>query len=124
MISFGTFDKTKNRNSLIQIHCRKSSLSTGMKDLTKLIWANSYLIGCDTAGIENQEELKMSTVQYVCYMAPKGEKPGQTIFTGGQPCGICPKHCSSMYSGLCKTNLYRKRYFIDHNKNHYYLDFF
>ncbi|XP_005072344.1 cysteine-rich secretory protein 1 isoform X2 [Mesocricetus auratus] len=64
---------------------------------TQMIWATSYLIGCDVAWCRRQ---KAATFLYVCHYCHEGNNP-YTLnlpYKEGFPCGDCPNHCED---GLC-----------------------
>ncbi|XP_057607398.1 cysteine-rich secretory protein 1 [Chionomys nivalis] len=64
---------------------------------TQMVWASSYLIGCDVASCRRQ---KAPIYLYVCHYCHEGNNPDllNMPYKEGSPCGDCPNHCED---GLC-----------------------
>ncbi|XP_008823442.1 cysteine-rich secretory protein 1 isoform X1 [Nannospalax galili] len=75
---------------------------------TQLVWAPSYLIGCDVASCRRDKAAKYL---YVCHYCHEGNDPDteNVPYQKGPPCGDCPRNCED---GLC-TNpcLYYDEYY-------------
>ncbi|KAM7318699.1 hypothetical protein ACRRTK_021811 [Alexandromys fortis] len=75
---------------------------------TQMVWASSYLIGCDVASCRRQ---KTPIYLYVCHYCHEGNNPDllNMPYKEGSPCGDCPNHCED---GLCTNPC---RYYDEYN---------
>ncbi|XP_021511096.1 cysteine-rich secretory protein 1 [Meriones unguiculatus] len=64
---------------------------------TQMVWASSYLIGCEVASCRRQNA---ATYLYVCHYCHEGNYPDMLNkpYKEGSPCEDCPDHCED---GLC-----------------------
>ncbi|EDM18666.1 rCG43494 [Rattus norvegicus] len=64
---------------------------------TQMVWASSYLIGCDVASCRRQ---KAATYLYVCHYCHEGNSQDtlNMPYKEGPPCQDCPNNCED---GLC-----------------------
>ncbi|XP_077345171.1 cysteine-rich venom protein tigrin-like isoform X2 [Lithobates pipiens] len=64
---------------------------------TQLVWASSFMVGCDVAYCPSRTDFQFI---YVARMCPPGNVDGSVYvpYTLGTPCGMCPKNCNN---GLC-----------------------
>nr|XP_045012903.1 cysteine-rich secretory protein 1 [Jaculus jaculus] len=61
-------------------------------DYTQMVWASTYLIGCDVASCRKK---KAEQYLYICHYCHEGNDP-DTInlpYKAGPSCGDCPNHC-------------------------------
>ena len=73
----------------------------------KMLWADTYLIGCGAIVLDTSDENNLFTVvfNYICNYAP-GNKYNETLYEEGKPASNCPEDSkpSKNYPSLCELN--------------------
>jgi hypothetical protein len=89
-----------NNISDFLVYCLLSRPGTA-KDYTKIVWADSYTVGCGFTGFYSLDGHYRK--YYLCLYGPEGNIVGDnsSVYQTGPACSACPASASRCEDGLC-----------------------